>query len=483
MQSDRQYKILLINGNSTTRPYRVAPLGLSFLASFLEGLGHKVITRDYPFKKRDSNILLQDCQKWQPDIVGMGIRNLDNSDLNAYMSYLKQPAKIISMIRNKLDKFDTPIIVGGPAGTVDPELVIKETGADCVIRGEGEQAFVEVLAYLNSDIKLPKLLPPLDSAPYRFETTNTLPSPKLYKHFDMHPYLGRDGGYPLQTKRGCPLKCTYCTYSNIEGARYRFLDPETIADEVEGALNQGIDVFEFVDSTFNLPVNHAMSVLRSIKKRNLKARFVGTGLNPINLPPKLLDEMKDLGFQSVILTAESASPKMLESYQKDFQVDKLEMAARLLDERKIQTLFVFLIGGPGETRHTVEQTLQFIKDYVPHPHVAYITSGIRVYPGSPIGKAILAGRLDNQSITYMGEGRNIPFYFSADVNKQWLGERISRFQLEQPNVLCSDQGQGLMVSIAQSILEKLPVSRPLWKYTSHLNQIQNMFRFNLLRRS
>ena len=232
---------------------------------------------------------------------------------------------------------------------------------------------------------------PAATTPFRVVNAGGLPAPRLYEWVEnLRPYLRGDAGYPLQTKRGCPLKCTYCTYGRIEGTRYRFLDPQAIADEVEGALGRGVRDFEFVDSTFNLPPHHALGVLAALRERGLHANYVGTGLNPSKLPEELLAKMSEVGFRSVILTAESGSDTMLASYQKNYRRPRLYEAADLLERHDIKGLWVFLLGGPQETEQTVAETLSFIEERVHSPHAVYITSGIRVYPGSPIGDDVEA---------------------------------------------------------------------------------------------
>jgi radical SAM superfamily enzyme YgiQ (UPF0313 family) len=448
---------------------------LAFLASFLEAKGHQVEILEFPFTRKQKREFSKKALLFQPNLIGIGIRNLDNSDLNAYRTYLQEPAKLVDLLRATFKVAPVPILVGGPAATVDPKRVLRATEADCLILGEGEPGLLQALEFIASKKPLPKILSHSETIPFRVIDTRNLPAPQLYRWVSMKPYLGRDAGYPLQTKRGCPLHCTYCTYARIEGSRYRLLDPDSIAREVEGALSTGIEEFEFVDSTFNLPVQHARNVLSAIQNRRVRARFIGTGLNPLNLPFTLLEQMKEVGFESTILTAESASPTMLRSYRKDFCVEQLRKAAVSLKELQIQTLFVFLIGGPLESRETVEETLEFIKEFVTKPHVAYITCGIRIYPGSPLHGDLLCGKLDPMSLSWFGTNRDIPFYLSHEVGREWLNHRLQTFRRTCPNTLCSDQGQGYLADLAQAFLEKLPVKKPIWRFARLLNRLQDPF--------
>jgi radical SAM superfamily enzyme YgiQ (UPF0313 family) len=247
---------------------------------------------------------------------------------------------------------------------VEPRTVLDAVRPDYILLGEGEESLPQLIARIEAGEQLPSIIAQGDDAhtPFRVPDVMRLPAPRLYEWVEnLSPYLRGDAGYPLQTKRGCPLKCSYCTYGRIEGTRYRFLDPQAVADEVEGAVERGVSDFEFVDSTFNLPPRHALSILAALSERKLSANYVGTGLNPSKLPDELLASMRAIGFRSVILTAESASDTMLASYQKNYRRDRLHEAADLLQKHDIKGLWVFLVGGPGETPQTVEETLSFIE--------------------------------------------------------------------------------------------------------------------------
>jgi radical SAM superfamily enzyme YgiQ (UPF0313 family) len=273
------------------------------------------------------------------------------------------------------------------------------------------------------------------------------------------------------------LKCTYCTYGRIEGARYRFLSPDAIADEIEGALAHGIRDFEFVDSTFNLPPGHALAVLTLLRERRLHANYVGTGLNPRVLPDALLSAMREVGFRSVILTAESASDTMLESYEKNYRRERLYEAAESLRRHDIRALWVFLLGGPLETPATVEETLSFISESIPSPNAVYITSGIRIYPGSPIGEDLDQGRLSVEHLRRRVAHANVPFFYSAQTPPEWLEPRLHRFQHDHPQVMLSCEGHAWLTQAALSVMQFLPLRKPYWQYIPSLNIARRWLRW------
>lgn len=476
-QSDSRRRVLFVNANETTRPYRVAPLGLAFVAAATERAGHAVRFVDLPQTRRGRRQFQTTLRTWQPDYVALGIRNLDNSDFHALETYLHGPAALIQAVRRSAPR--ARCIVGGPAGTVEPERVALAVGCDHLVLGEGEESFPQLLARLEAGETLPRIIgADAHGTPFRVALPERLPAPQLYRWVEnFAPYLRGDAGYPVQTKRGCPLKCTYCTYGRIEGVRYRFLSPQAIADEIEGARNCGIEDFEFVDSTFNLPTQHALQVLQTLRARKLYANYIGTGLNPRQLPDELLGAMRELGFRSVILTAESASDVMLASYEKNYRRDKLFAAAEALRRHDIRALWVFLLGGPGETPETVEQTLSFIAQSVPSPNAVYITSGIRIYPGSPIGDELDQGRLSVESLRRRVEHADVPFYYSEHTPPPWLEMRLRAFQRTQPQVMLSCEGHARLTQTALSVMQYLPLRKPYWQYIPALNAARRWLRW------
>ncbi|HET6407747.1 MAG TPA: radical SAM protein [Chthoniobacteraceae bacterium] len=468
-------KVLFLNANETMRPYRVAPLGLAFVASATEAAGHEVRFVDFPESKSQLRGYRQTIVDWAPDYLGVGIRNLDNSDFHAFESYLCEPSRLVREAR--LAKPGIRVLLGGPAATVDPQLVMQRVQPDHVVLGEGEDSLPQVIRRLESGERLPEVIGACDSTdtPFRVTDVTRLPAPRLYQWVDnLRPYLRGDAGYPLQTKRGCPLKCSYCTYGRIEGTRYRFLDANSIADEVEGAMARGIRDFEFVDSTFNLPPHHAMKVLGALKERGLTANYVGTGLNPSKLPNELLATMREIGFRSVILTAESASDTMLASYQKNYKRSRLFEAADLLERNDIIGLWVFLIGGPCETAETVEETLSFIEERIHPPQAVYITSGIRVYPGSPIADDANSGLFAKEDLRRRSDLPGLDFFYSNGTPPDWLEARLRRFQAQHPHVMLSCEGHSALTQVALRIMNLLPFRKPYWQYIPALNRVRRM---------
>ena len=95
------------------------------------------------------------------------------------------------------------------------------------------------------------------------------------------PYERSGGTWPVQSKRGCPLACVYCAYPVIEGHHHRLRPPGDVVDEIERVSRaQGPRTFEIVDSTFNVPIEHALALCEEIVRRGLKVNLAATTVNP-----------------------------------------------------------------------------------------------------------------------------------------------------------------------------------------------------------
>lgn len=466
-------RIALVNGNETKMPSRVAPLGLAFIASHLKSKGINVKFFDCPFNNREFRKLHQALTDFSPDIIGIGIRNLDNSSLHGFKTYLKTPIALCEKLRNSLP--ETPIIVGGSAVTVDCQKVLDVIQNVHLMLGEGEAGFDFIIEAINRGNKLSTIISnDLKHEPFRVNDISSLVLPRLYSWVDISKYLIGDAGYPVQTKRGCPLKCTYCTYPAIEGTFYRLIPPAKVADEISAAYNSGVKDFEFVDSTFNLPLTHAKAVVNELSSRSISANFVGTGINPINLDEELLSSMKKIGFDSVMMTAESGSESMLKSYKKGFDKKTLVQKARMVNSTGIIVLWNFLLGGPGETEETVDETLDFIDKDMGKNDVVYITSGVRIYPGSKMFKQWQDGKFDQTSIITHEKTGDL-FYHSSQISIEGLREKLKEFRKNHPNIIFADEGHDRFTSFALKCASVLRFSKPYWRHTQLLNKLKWIF--------
>jgi lipid biosynthesis B12-binding/radical SAM protein len=211
---------LLVSTNQVVVPYPVYPLGLAHLTGALEAAGHRVIQFDL-LAQGGLPGLERVLASFSPDLIGVSIRNLDTVDSTSPDSFLTGTSAAMSGIR-KLS--DAPVVLGGPAFSILPAELLDLLQADYGIAGEGE----ELLLWLAHSIE--EGTPPAKGL-FRASPSDAWPAPS-YSRETAEFYLSWGGMLNIQTKRGCPYRCGYCSYPAIEGRQLRFRDPESVAEEV-----------------------------------------------------------------------------------------------------------------------------------------------------------------------------------------------------------------------------------------------------------
>jgi radical SAM superfamily enzyme YgiQ (UPF0313 family) len=308
------------------------------------------------------------------------------------ISYLPDLTEIVGHIRRVTE---VPLILGGSGATLCPDRMLHLLKADFVVVSDGEESFVRLLGALGRG-EDPGAIPgvgfargdqfhltPPRRAPFRAG------NPDLGRWTDLDPYWRVGSSYNVQSKRGCAQQCTYCTYGQIlEGNALRLRPPLDVVDEIEVALSKySPPMFEFVDSVFNEPLDHSVKILEEILMRPWKANFTTMGISPRGLDEHYLDLMWRAGFRSFMITPESASDTMLRNYRKGFTRQDVVAAAQQISKTRFAAWWFFMIGGPGETNETLQESIDFAFQFLETnggaaAHVVHFFLGVRIYPGT-----------------------------------------------------------------------------------------------------
>ncbi|MFH1160355.1 MAG: radical SAM protein [bacterium] len=428
-------RVLLINTNIEKSPYPIPPLGICLLASYIEPY-YEVKVYDGVFDEGRS--LVNFVAAFQPDYIGFSIRNIDDVVADKEVFYID---RILSdFIQPVMRVSSAPVILGGSGFSVFPPELMQLSGADYGIVGEAEELFLDLLQKLDQGL-VPEAHPRLWRKRSRdaaggmksdFLRYDLVPFSDIDKKIDFAPYMQR-GVYSIQTKRGCALKCVYCTYPCIEGKTYRLRDPEEIAREIEEVVARlGRVMIEFVDSTFNEPKGHAEAICHAIIKLRLKVNLRTMGVNPRNTGREFFELMKEAGFVQIDATPDSASPTVIRNLRKGFSVADIRRSALLIREFNLPTMWFFLFGGPGETEETVGETREFIREFISPEDMVLMLAGLRIYPNTPLEKIAL-----KEGVIKPGQSlfRPSPYYFSEFTPKKSLNQMISAIADEFHNCL------------------------------------------------
>lgn len=477
--------ILLINSNRLKHPWPVIPFGMCSVAAALEAAGHNVVFLDLCFSKDPDREIRLAISKFKPELVGVGIRNIDNaSGLNAI--FLLDPIKAEVINPLKL-AFEGPIVIGGAAVGISGSEMLHFFDLPLAIQGDGEQAIVELSARLEKNLPLNGLgglirrqngMIVEENPPLRVKDLNALPLIEFDRYLDVRRYRKYNSPLQIQTKRGCALKCVYCTYNRLEGRVYRFKDPLRVAEEVETLVNEtGIRHIEFTDSTFNIPLEHSKAVLRALAVKNLNLRCRALGLNPAAVDEELVKLMKRVGFQDVDLGAESGCDQTLLSLGKNFRKEDLLTAGKLLHQANIPTSWFLLLGAPSETEDTLHETLETISKAASPWDLVVIGVGIRVYKGAPLANTFQTMNRDRINDNFLHPVHFEPKALDVETIKMITKRTYRRY----PNFMMFDENSQypeVILKAARAVLKWFFPHQPMWRVYIFVRKILKVLGVN-----
>ncbi len=375
-------KVLLLSANNVRIPYYIYPLGLDYVAGALEAR-HTVKIADLNTMKKIKP-LPDLLREYSPDVIGISLRNIDNSDSQESKSFIQRYRELIDAIRGQSQAL---IVLGGSGFTMFPKRLMETLKADYGIIGEGERmaGLLDALESGADPVGLPGVI--TGSSPERF------PPPMVghgSRKFDATSiaqfYISRGGMLNLQTKRGCTYNCIYCTYPHIEGRSLRPVPPDEVAQYAIELQDAGAKYFFITDSVFNTSYEHSAAVAEAFRRRRLSIRWGGF-FAPTRPPAGYYRDLRDAGLTHVEFGTESLSPPMLRAYRKPFSVEDVFAAHESALGAGLHVAHYFLLGGPGESEETLRETLRNADRL--EKTVIFFFCGIRIYPHTEIHETAL----------------------------------------------------------------------------------------------
>jgi radical SAM superfamily enzyme YgiQ (UPF0313 family) len=463
--------VLIVGTNRHGHPVPVLPSGACLIAEAAEAAGHRVSLLDLMFVADPLRAVAAALRGGAFDVVGLSVRNIDNIDLRAPRSFIDDLLPLVDAVRRSSRAH---LVLGGAALMVMPEQILRATGVACAVVGDGEAVFPRLLQRLAAGqpwADLPGVASLVDGA-YRAPapapwSARPCAGPDYGRWLALKAYGARLASIPLQTKRGCRFACVYCTYRTIEGSDYRLSDPDSVADVASRYAAAGFRDIEFVDNVFNAPYDHARAVCESLIRSGNRARLQSIEMNPVALDQGLLGAMERAGFVGIGLTVESAADPVLQGLRKGFGAREVHAAAAVVKRGRLPCLWIFLLGGPGETRETVRETLRFAEQSIRPQDAALFTVGIRIYPQTEL--AAIARR---QGLLSVPDGDMLApvFYVSPDAGADWITEQVRRSMDGHMNFMSGDSLASPYLPGITRIGRRLGLRPPLWRYTRFIRR-------------
>lgn len=342
------------------------PIGLLYISAVLLKKRHNVSIIDADIDNLSLDSIKQQIQVQEPELVGITMTTIQ----------CKSAFEIAEVVK-KINK-DITVVVGGAHPSALKEKILTLCSAiDYVVVGEGEITMLELVKAIenNEDIKYVKgicyrecdgsikktetrpFIKDLDSLPY--------PAIDLVTPLERYPSTYPRGAVPsmhILASRGCPFKCTFCS-NPVWKKTVRFRSPESIIKEVEMLhYKHGVKEIFFQDDTFNLNRAWFIEICNRLIETGLNKEMVFRTPFRVNknlIDKKLLSLAKEAGFWMIFYGVESGNQNILDNIQKGVTLAEIKRAFKLTKKAGLMTLASFMVGNIGETKKSIQDTLNF----------------------------------------------------------------------------------------------------------------------------
>ncbi|MBT8045245.1 MAG: cobalamin-dependent protein, partial [Verrucomicrobiae bacterium] len=438
-------------------PYPVFPLGIAVVEQTLKKAGYKTRLWDVQLEEKPISHAISD---FSPDYIGISLRNIDNVNSRSPLGYIDNLRDLVQEIRHTTS---VPIILGGSGFSLFPDDILQLTKADFGVIGEADTTLPALLDAIKNNQET-------DSIPGVYTRTGNNISkqamtPIKSSEIELAYYDPRLSSYyhqestilSVQTQRGCAFRCCYCTYPLIEGKKPRSRNFDDVCDDIENALEAGAPYIFMVDSVLNSSEKHITDLCNAIINRGLKFPWGGF-LRPQHITEDLACAMKEAGMKHAELGSDSFSNTVLKSYRKPFDFEDILESQQALNKYKLHSCHFIILGGPGETPDTMEETFEnadLLQNTLILPSI-----GMRIYPNTALAETAI-----KEGVIKPDQNLLPPtFYLSPTVEQKYI-ESLLREKFDQHDHWIDFQDDALFSTIRERF-HKRKVSGPLWEYMS-----------------
>jgi len=381
-------KLLLVQPYLGRPEPPVFPLGLACLAAYLPD--HELRAVDLNTTQSPAAALRQAVTGAAPGAVLISLRNVDNTWYGNPFYYFPHFQEQVRQVRVLAPQ--ARIIVGGSGFSIFArEIMARTPEIDLGLLGEGEAILPELLASLEHPEGFPAVLyrrggMVAGGAEIGVTSLHDYLPPR-YDLVPLTPYLDNPLGVGVETKRGCPLNCSYCTYPRLNGSRVRLIDPGTVV-ALLGELQETHQVRRvvFTDATFNVPKDHAESILRRMIAARLHLKWEAY-FHESHFDAPFLDLCLEAGCQRFWFSPDGFTDQALAALQKMQESREVRRVWRLLVKRRtVPANFSFFWNYPGMRWRDFQSMVAF---YLWHRlrgrrAVAVTFNKIRIEPGTGV---------------------------------------------------------------------------------------------------
>jgi anaerobic magnesium-protoporphyrin IX monomethyl ester cyclase len=367
--------IVFLLSTSGKKAYQssIPSLGAAAIGSYLRQQGIQVRIADFFFDE----VTFSDA-----DIIGISSTFMSLEDI-----------KYISDLAREKNPPAT-IVLGGPLSwSLSPAQIYQVIPSlDYIILQEGEQVFLELVNAIRNG-ENPRYI---KSLAFRQDgdIIENPPGPSIDIHslalpaWDLMdiPSQKRFPILPIETSRGCPYNCAYCSEVSYWGKPVRYRTADKVIEEIlYNADKFGITTFRFADSCFSAPTIRCSEICDAIYEKCVKNGIPvkwSSYARVENINQALLEKMKLSGCSALDIGLESGSTKILRKMGRNYSQKAVVEVARASRNIDIITNFNIIVGFPGETDETIRETIELINKAAPDTFTIfsfYLAPRTRVY--------------------------------------------------------------------------------------------------------
>jgi radical SAM superfamily enzyme YgiQ (UPF0313 family) len=439
-------RILLVNPKSKlpidtrTSP----PLGMAYLAAVAERQGHQVRVHDGDAEDTPLEVAVGE---FAPELAGI------TANTTQIMAAWRD-AELVKSIST------VPVVLGGPHPTSLPEESAAKPFVDVVVRGEGEATWLSILDAATPALAYESLgqiegityqdgdgevISTADRAPIAAEALDELPFPawhlfEMERYTNLQPTVDQVDGpsLPILTSRGCPYRCSYC--SQIGPRRWRARSADSVVDEWRWLVReQGAAEIGVLDDSFNIDRQRVLEICQRLVEEGLDTApwIMINGIRANLADEEVLGAMKRAGCLRAAFGVESGNQAILDSVvDKHLTLEQVRAAFKAARAVGLETIGFFIVGLPGETEATMEDTIRFaceLDPVVANFSIATPFPGTQMYETVKEQGRILAETWDD-FVFFEGKARfEMPGLPAELVERKWK-EAYRRFYLRPKRI-------------------------------------------------
>ena len=389
------------------------PMSLGHLAGYIETYS------SYSVKIIDEQILSLDDENVEKHLSLMPSKKIVG------FSTLTVTSSRVYELTKKFKEIDPDVttVIGGVHATVLPEEGLQQSSVDFIVRGEGELTFSELI----DAILMEKDHSQIDGISYRkngdfihnktrklLKDLNTLP-PFPYHLFEREKEM-YSGFYSIQTSRGCPYACIFCSQRSLTGRSYRYVSTARVLQDINLLIDKyNASTIRILDDNIGANKKRLMHLLNALIENGINNQVsFEAPMRGDNLDEEMLDKLKEANFSVLTFGLETESERLMKLINKEETVDDVVKAINMTAKKGITTGTTLIFGLPTETRKERWKTIKLVNSL---PLDSARFNILTPYPGTPVYNQLLQEEKKltirdgwiNFSVQYMWAGDDIPY--------------------------------------------------------------------------